>query len=445
MVQGCGVESNWMVKTLRKFKGRLLYSKFNTRKPNRNPHPMLRLLLLSLLLTSCSHRFPEPDFSRSSPEVPDTINKYIYHRCLGYLGEGQPKDNASRMAICAGLQIYETHKNGRNDNLRYIWRPAADGRAIHDTLWIESDVNSDIIECYTTAPRPDFSKRSPSKVDTLRYMHCHARFGLDCVNHTLQERGEQLWYLLNWISHGLFTTEPDSLVWYPSEDVTDDDSLWVFRGKLAFLASAPRHPIGRSQQTSQTEFNQKFKDIVACDTVASSFSLHKYFFFQKSGNLRPRAYSWLGASLAVLFTIVGFTEFALKRRCRKNREKGGSREASPITIDCRLHDLPAVRTLRSLANEGRTAAPADWYALEDAIHATIPEFTEKLCARCLFTPSEKEWRICLLVKVHFAPSEMATLLPCSKQSISITRTRLYEKITGTKGNTSDFDQFINQL
>ena len=58
---------------------------------------------------------------------------------------------------------------------------------------------------------------------------------------------------------------------------------------------------------------------------------------------------------------------------------------------------------------------------------------------------EREWRMCLLVKMCFLPVEMAVLLVTSKQNVSNMRSRLVQKIFGQNGRSGEFDILISEL
>lgn len=85
----------------------------------------------------------------------------------------------------------------------------------------------------------------------------------------------------------------------------------------------------------------------------------------------------------------------------------------------------------------------EWKQIEDYIDILSANFTSRLLA--LANLSQTELRICYLVKLDIQPVVMANLLCKSKSAISMARNRLYTKITGEKGTSKQFDDFIQSL
>lgn len=71
-------------------------------------------------------------------------------------------------------------------------------------------------------------------------------------------------------------------------------------------------------------------------------------------------------------------------------------------------------------------------------------FTNNLKA-ILPTISDFELQVSCLVKIKIPVSQIANLLSKTESAISQCRRRLYSKLTGKKGNTSDFDSYISDL
>ena len=87
---------------------------------------------------------------------------------------------------------------------------------------------------------------------------------------------------------------------------------------------------------------------------------------------------------------------------------------------------------------------ADWRAIEQEIESISPDFKVKLYN--LYSKlSENEYRICLLIKLGFQPTEVAKLTLHSKESVTSTRRRLYEKVFACKGSPKDWDEVIYAL
>lgn len=85
----------------------------------------------------------------------------------------------------------------------------------------------------------------------------------------------------------------------------------------------------------------------------------------------------------------------------------------------------------------------DWKLLQVEIDKTYSEFTRTLYS--LYSISEIELHICLLIKTNISVSNIAILTGRSKSAITSARKKLYEKIHGEKGTPELFDRFIVSL
>lgn len=85
----------------------------------------------------------------------------------------------------------------------------------------------------------------------------------------------------------------------------------------------------------------------------------------------------------------------------------------------------------------------DWKELEETINATYKGFTENLRKLCEL--NDHEYHVCLLIKINKSPMDIAKLTAHSKEAITSTRRRLYEKVFCKKGSPKDWDDFIFSL
>lgn len=99
--------------------------------------------------------------------------------------------------------------------------------------------------------------------------------------------------------------------------------------------------------------------------------------------------------------------------------------------------------LKQRIAEGQHLTTTDWPEVEQRLRTVHPTFRRRLME--LHTFSDSEYRVCLLLKLHFTPTEIATALCMEKSSISNIRSRLYAKVFGRKGSSKDWDEFIEQI
>ena len=84
--------------------------------------------------------------------------------------------------------------------------------------------------------------------------------------------------------------------------------------------------------------------------------------------------------------------------------------------------------------------PEDWVRLYWAIDLVHADFTKRLQA--LVNLTDKELKIACLTKVKVQPTVIAWLFSCSLTDISMTRKRLYERVTGERGSAPMFDLWM---
>lgn len=92
---------------------------------------------------------------------------------------------------------------------------------------------------------------------------------------------------------------------------------------------------------------------------------------------------------------------------------------------------------------GLQIAQEKWLLLEETVNDIYDGFTDKLYH--IYQISRHELYICLLIKMHVSPKDMAKLTNHSRESITSTRRRLYEKFFGQQGTPQQWDEFIGSL
>lgn len=85
----------------------------------------------------------------------------------------------------------------------------------------------------------------------------------------------------------------------------------------------------------------------------------------------------------------------------------------------------------------------EWDLIKELIAPAYPTFFERL--HSLHTPTDNELHVCILLKLRFRQADIARLLQLKPESISSIRKRLYQKVTGSKGNPEMWDKIIHSL
>ena len=110
-----------------------------------------------------------------------------------------------------------------------------------------------------------------------------------------------------------------------------------------------------------------------------------------------------------------------------------------------MADTPICRHINRLLSDSRqpSMTDEDWHILEDTFAKIRPTFLSRLQTFHKF--SSHEMHICLLLRLGLQPAALAQLTAHSKQSVSSTRSRLFEKVFGQKGTPAQWDEFILSL
>ena len=99
--------------------------------------------------------------------------------------------------------------------------------------------------------------------------------------------------------------------------------------------------------------------------------------------------------------------------------------------------------LQQRISSGQQLKEQEWTEIEEQLKRVYPGFSSQL--RSLYAMSELEYQVCLLIKLHISPTEIATVLSRDVSTISTVRSRLFYKVFGRKGGAKDWDDFILSL
>ena len=129
------------------------------------------------------------------------------------------------------------------------------------------------------------------------------------------------------------------------------------------------------------------------------------------------------------------------RQARAAMEKQRLLKETMVETDIRKE---LVARLSTSHNGNRMLKERDWPRIEREIEVCSPDFKEKL--QTLYPDySEFEYHLCLLIRLGMRPVDMAELTAHTKESVTATRRRMYEKVFRKKGTPSDWDEIILSL
>ena len=155
--------------------------------------------------------------------------------------------------------------------------------------------------------------------------------------------------------------------------------------------------------------------------------------------------------VAIIMTMVIFRTFKQKQLLeRKMRELQEIRSLRPAPIANAIKEAEAdffksefYQGLHKKINTGGNITPKEWDSLEQKLKVVYPDFSTALYQ--IYHLSKIEYQVCMLIKIHATPTEMAMVLKREPSTISSLRGRLYHKVFGKKGGAKKWDEFISSL
>lgn len=96
-----------------------------------------------------------------------------------------------------------------------------------------------------------------------------------------------------------------------------------------------------------------------------------------------------------------------------------------------------------MGNTEAAMTNADWQQLEALFSQSLPHFLPRLQEFCRLSLQER--RVSMLLRLGKTPTDIAQLTAHSKQSVTNTRSRLFEKTFGRKGTPADWDRLVSSL
>ena len=83
----------------------------------------------------------------------------------------------------------------------------------------------------------------------------------------------------------------------------------------------------------------------------------------------------------------------------------------------------------------------DWKEVADTIEDAMPNFIPRLKNKL----SDKDYQICMLIRLGFSTSLIANLLSLSDAAISKRRKTMLKKLCGKNGKPKEFDEYVLQI
>ena len=168
--------------------------------------------------------------------------------------------------------------------------------------------------------------------------------------------------------------------------------------------------------------------------LQASYNYNHHKFLAEKSRLEARV-AWLVLAVSILaFVLVGIL-FGKKYKTFKR-----------AALDNRLTHADITRRLKDMANSDPVQYPSleDWKGLRSLVEHEIPSFPQIL-GKEEHSLSDLEYDVCLMIRVHLKPLEIAKLKKCAPSYISNIRKSLLLKIFGIEGSSELFDDEIGKI
>ncbi len=119
-----------------------------------------------------------------------------------------------------------------------------------------------------------------------------------------------------------------------------------------------------------------------------------------------------------------------------------SKAIEPVA-DCQTIAIRESAIYQHLLVTEKAMSPREQAEVEALLNQVYPDFVPRLLKFGIF--KEQELKVCLLLKMGFKPSRIASLVSRSDSAVANTRARLFKKVLGKDGKAEDWDKIILSL
>ena len=168
--------------------------------------------------------------------------------------------------------------------------------------------------------------------------------------------------------------------------------------------------------------------------LQASYNYNHHKFLAEKSRLEARV-AWLVLAVSILAFVLAGILFGKKYKTFKR-----------AALDNRLIHADITRRLKDMANSDPVQYPSleDWKGLRSLVEHEIPSFPQIL-GKEEHSLSDFEYDVCLMIRVHLKPLEIAKLKKCAPSYISNIRKSLLLKIFGIEGSSELFDDEIGKI
>lgn len=241
----------------------------------------------------------------------------------------------------------------------------------------------------------------------------------------------------------------------------------AYEGLLKYYLSIGENDKARECLDAYIMLADSIKDLNAAAELAKSLSMYNYELREKENNSlklenqREKAFSVVFSTacfalfiLALLFyskykhktDVMRFKDeklILLNNEIEKQRQKEHSKNnTDDALLSSDIYKI-LLKRIDSWPETQKSLTDEEWEKLDETINNAYPKFRQNVYA--VYPTTEYEYHVCLLIKARVSPVNIGRMTNHSKESITSTRRRLFEKAFNKKGSPSDWDKVIALL
>src|SRR5574344_483994 len=164
-------------------------------------------------------------------------------------------------------------------------------------------------------------------------------------------------------------------------------------------------------------------------------------------NAREKRNMWTAIFLAILSAAIPSISFYRIRKQRALLKKKIEKVQASLSMPSQamperkpFYDKDINEMLDMRIRQQKVLKEADWQLIETRLKDYFPSFKDRLYS--IYSPSDIEYQICMLIKMGISPSNIAKLLALGNSAVSQSRLRMQQKVFDGQGGAKDWDKFI---
>ena len=155
-------------------------------------------------------------------------------------------------------------------------------------------------------------------------------------------------------------------------------------------------------------------------------------------------YLWLMIGGFVVLCVGGMSLLRRKKTEKVEVDLPQEFMAEETSVDEKMTETEAYLRFKDLSKHPqKSITKEDWVSLEAMVDEYLPDFRKKVDPS--HSMKDADYRICMLIRLRFSPSEIAVFLDITLQNLYSRRKQLLSNVFHVIGKPQEFDQLIQEL